>query len=57
LALVILLIAGCQQQAVPSAKPSPSELPVTPVRGGRLIEGTFADAKTFAPAATPRRRR
>ena len=49
LVLAMVVIVACQQQAAPSAKPSASEPPVTPVRGGRLIEGTFADAKTFAP--------
>jgi peptide/nickel transport system substrate-binding protein len=49
LVLTMVVVVACQQQAAPSAKPSPSEPPVTPVKGGRLIEGTFADAKTFAP--------
>lgn len=44
----VVLVTGCQPSG-PVASPAPSEVPQSPVRGGRLIEGAFADAKTFAP--------
>jgi peptide/nickel transport system substrate-binding protein len=48
--LVAVFVVACQQNA-PVAKLTPTPTPVdqSPVRGGRLIEGTFTDAKTFAP--------
>jgi len=47
LALVALVLAAaCGPSAAP---PTASETPSSPVRGGRLIEGSFTDAKTFAP--------
>jgi len=48
LVLVAVFVMACQQNA-PTAKPTPSAIDQSPVRGGRLIEGTFTDAKTFAP--------
>jgi peptide/nickel transport system substrate-binding protein len=46
--MLLLLVTACQPSA-PVAKPTPSDIDRSPVRGGRLIEGTFADARTFAP--------
>jgi len=48
LVLLVVVITACQS-AGPVSSPSPSGVPVSPVRGGRLVEGAFADAKTFAP--------
>ncbi|HYR94759.1 MAG TPA: ABC transporter substrate-binding protein [Methylomirabilota bacterium] len=48
LLLVAVFVVACQQNA-PVAKPTPTPVDQSPVRGGRLIEGTFTDAKTFAP--------
>ena len=46
--MLVVLVTACQPVAdVPPA--SPSAAPQSPVRGGRVVEGTFADAKTFAP--------
>jgi peptide/nickel transport system substrate-binding protein len=47
--LVIAVAVTSCQAPVDRPQPSGSEPPLTPVRGGRLIEGAFADAKTFAP--------
>ncbi len=47
LATVAVVIASCQTAAPPAA--SPAETVGSPVRGGRLVEGSFTDAKTFAP--------
>ena len=44
----VVIATACQGGSV-TPKPSASDVPTSPVRGGRLIEGTFADAKTFAP--------
>lgn len=45
--LVVLVVAtAC---APTTAAPRASDVPQTPRRGGRIVEGTFADAKTFAP--------
>ncbi|TMC34002.1 MAG: hypothetical protein E6J24_07900 [Chloroflexi bacterium] len=46
--LVTTVITACQGSAEP-AKPAPTDAYQPPVRGGRVIEGAFADAKTFAP--------
>jgi peptide/nickel transport system substrate-binding protein len=46
--LVTTVITACQQPAQPAA-PSPTDAYQPPVRGGRVIEGAFSDAKTFAP--------
>jgi peptide/nickel transport system substrate-binding protein len=48
LVLVAVFVVGCTQSA-PVAKPTPTAVDQSPVRGGRIIEGTFTDAKTFAP--------
>src|ERR1700687_545356 len=48
--VVVLVVAVTACQApVDRPKPSATEPPTSPVRGGRLVEGAFADAKTFAP--------
>ena len=47
LVVLVVVVIGCQP-AAPVASPAPT-VAVSPERGGRLIEGTFADAKTFAP--------
>jgi peptide/nickel transport system substrate-binding protein len=44
----VVVLVACQP-SVPAATLSPTEVDQSAVRGGRLIEGTFADAKTFAP--------
>ncbi len=44
----MVVLVACQPSA-PAATLTPTEVDQSPVRGGRLIEGTFADAKTFAP--------
>jgi peptide/nickel transport system substrate-binding protein len=46
LILLTLVVTACQGGG-PAASPLPSE--VNAVRGGRIVEGVFADAKTFAP--------
>jgi peptide/nickel transport system substrate-binding protein len=48
LMLLTVVVAACEG-ASPLSSPGPSQLPVSPVRGGRIVEGAFADAKTFAP--------
>jgi peptide/nickel transport system substrate-binding protein len=48
LMLVTVVVASCEG-AGPLASPGPSQVPVSPVRGGRIVEGAFTDAKTFAP--------
>jgi peptide/nickel transport system substrate-binding protein len=48
LVLLVVVITACQS-AGPVASPSPSAVAVEPIRGGRLVEGAFVDAKTFAP--------
>lgn len=48
LVLLVVVITACQS-AGPPAGPTASPVAVSPVRGGRLVEGAFADAKTFAP--------
>jgi peptide/nickel transport system substrate-binding protein len=48
LVLAAVVMLACQPSA-PDAKPTASGIDQSPVRGGRLIEGMFADAKTFAP--------
>src|SRR2546428_207440 len=45
---VVVLTAACQP-AQDGSRATPPLVPQSPVRGGRLIEGTFADAQTFAP--------
>lgn len=47
--LVIAITVTACQAGGDQPKPSASGAPATPVRGGRLVEGAFADAKTFAP--------
>src|SRR6266851_1043278 len=47
LVLLMVVVTACQPNA-PVAKPRATS-DQSPVRGGRLIEGSFADAKTFAP--------
>ena len=47
--VVVFVVATACQQAAPAPTPPASEIAGSPVRGGRLVEGTFADAKTFAP--------
>ena len=49
LAFVLALVITACQQAAPVPEPTASAVDQSPVRGGRLIEGTFADAKSFAP--------
>ena len=46
--LVTTVITACQQSAL-APKPSATDAYQPPVRGGQVIEGAFADAKTFAP--------
>lgn len=48
LAILLIVVTACQPAGV-VAKPSPTGADRSPVRGGRIIEGAFADAKTFAP--------
>jgi len=48
LILLTVVIAACDSGA-PAPSPAKSEVPVSPVRGGRVVEGQFLDAKTFAP--------
>jgi peptide/nickel transport system substrate-binding protein len=48
LLVVVVAVTACRAP-LDQPKPSTSEPPASPVRGGRLIEGAFADAKTFAP--------
>lgn len=48
LVLLMVVMTACQS-GVPAASPASSEIPVSPVRGGRVVEGAFLDAKTFAP--------
>jgi peptide/nickel transport system substrate-binding protein len=48
LVALALVVTACQP-AGPVATPAPSEIARSAVRGGRLIEGAFTDAKTFAP--------
>src|SRR3954468_6402747 len=43
------LIATARPGGASGPPPGPTDGATSPVRGGRLIEGTFADAKTFAP--------
>jgi len=45
---LVVTVSACQAP-LDLPKPSTREPPTTPVRGGRLVEGAFADAKTFAP--------
>lgn len=47
LSMLAATVVACQ--AAPSPTPTPAGTPETPVRGGRLVEGTFADAKTLMP--------
>jgi len=51
LALVVVFAVAVTACQTPAAEPKPaaSGAPVSPARGGRLIEGTFSDAKTIAP--------
>ena len=46
--LLTSVISACQE-AAQAPRPTRSEPALSPVRGGRVIEGAFADAKTFAP--------
>ncbi|HZP96928.1 MAG TPA: ABC transporter substrate-binding protein [Candidatus Limnocylindria bacterium] len=46
--VVTVVVMACQPASV-APLPSASETDGAPVRGGRLIEGSFTDAKTFAP--------
>ena len=46
--LLTTIITACQQTTPPPA-PSASDAYGSPVRGGRVVEGAFLDAKTFAP--------
>ncbi len=48
LAAVLVVATACRSAPAP-VRPSPTASSGTPVRGGRLIEGTFADAKTLMP--------
>jgi peptide/nickel transport system substrate-binding protein len=45
--LVVVVVTACEAAGVP--KPGASERAGSPVRGGRIVEGAFSDAKTFAP--------
>ena len=47
--LAALLVTTACQGGSPPPGPGATDAASSPVRGGRLIEGTFADAKTFAP--------
>ena len=47
LAAVVVVVA-CEPAATPTASPSASASE-TPARGGRLVEGTFAEPKTLMP--------
>src|SRR2546428_876111 len=47
--LIVVALAAACQPAQDGWRATPPLVPQSPVRGGRLIEGTFADAKTFAP--------
>jgi peptide/nickel transport system substrate-binding protein len=51
LALVLVMVVALTACQAPLSQPTSSatEPPASPVRGGRLVEGAFADAKTFAP--------
>src|ERR1700752_885998 len=46
--LFVPVVTACQPSAEPP-RPSPTDAYQPPVRGGRVVEGAFADAKTFAP--------
>ncbi len=47
LGVVAATAVACQAAPAPTA--APTGAPETPVRGGRVIEGTFADARTLMP--------
>ena len=46
--VIAVTLTACQTP-LDQPKRSASEPPASPIRGGRLVEGAFADAKTFAP--------
>jgi len=46
--VTVVVIASCRATEAIPPTPSP-ETSLVPVKGGRIVEGTFADAKTFAP--------
>src|SRR5436309_7697927 len=46
-AIMAIVLVSCAAPATP--RPSPSDEAASPVRGGRIIEGAFAEPKTFAP--------
>lgn len=48
LVTLAIVVTACEPSSA-VATPSPSAVARVPVRGGRIVEGAFADAKTFAP--------
>ena len=45
--VVVVVVASCG--SVPATSTATPASSLTPVKGGRIVEGAFADAKTFAP--------